>query len=120
MKIFLFLMISAFTNPPSDSFKNLICKYEAKELSVKLTKKELLNGFKKIDEIKCFKNLNPLSLWFTIIRNGNSSAPIIIKYEDRATILDIIKNIKRGDIINFTLLIKTDYLERRSKMIEVI
>jgi hypothetical protein len=120
MKILLFLSLFGFTNQPSENFKNLVCKYEAKELSVKLTKEELCNGFKKIDEINCVNELNPISFWFTLIRNGNSSKPIIVKYEDRATIPSILKKIKSGDIISFTLLVKKDYLERRDKMIEMI
>ena len=120
MRILLFLSLFGFSNEPSENFKDLICEYKVTDLSVKLTRKELRHGFKNIDSIDCLKDLNPVSFWFTLVRNGNSSRPIIVKYDDRTTIPSILNKIQRGDVINFTLLVKQDHLERRSKMIEVI
>lgn len=103
----LILSLLGFLNPKNENFTKLICEYKSEELSISLTKKELIEGFKKIDEIECLDKLNLQNFWITLIRNGNTSNTTIIKFENRGDIPKLLEDIQKG------IQLISPYLSRR-------
>lgn len=119
MKFIIIISIFNWLNPISKKFKQLICEYEMENLSIEISKKDLIKGFSEIDKLSCAKKLNISSFWISIIRNGKQSSTDIIKFESRKKIPALLKNLEKGDIINLTLTCSTTYLERRDKTITI-
>lgn len=73
MKFLIIFSIFSWLNPISEKFKQLICEYELENISIEISKRDLIKGFSKIDKLPCAKELKISSFWFSIIRNEQSS-----------------------------------------------
>jgi len=119
MRLIIISAIFSWLSPISTEFRQLICEYEIENISIEISKKDLIKGFSKIDKLTCIEELNISSFWFTIIRNGKQSNTEIIKFENRKEIPALEKSLQKGDIINFTIICNITNLERRDKTITI-
>lgn len=118
--LIIMILIKIFSqNPITEKFTKLICSYDEKSINMVMTKAELINGFKKIDSLNCTEELNIVSLWFTLRRDNEQSKPIILKFENRHQIPEILDGVKQGDFIEFTLICRVETIQRRTKIIQI-
>ena len=113
------LLVFFNQNQISEKFNRLICSYDENSINIVLSKDELIKGFKKIDSVKCIEELNIQSLWFVLRRDNTQSKPIIIEFENRNQVPELLESIKHNDSIEFTIICNTEFIQRRTKIIKI-
>lgn len=108
------VFILAFINP-SKNFEALICEYDFETLSVSISKKELINGFKKLHKIKCDKVHELITIAITTQRNVQ-----VFHDNEFDSIPKYLKQFKKGDVLELTLIFNKPFLQRRNKIITII
>jgi len=117
MKIFLanFIFLMFFiSNKPSDNFVKLICDYDFNSLSVVISKKDLKQGFKRIKEIECAIDEGLSTIIFLY-----NQEPRIFKSKDFDQIPKFVSKLRKGDLVELTLIFSKSPMMRRNKMIKI-
>jgi len=104
----------------SHNFVRMICSDDVHSINMGIPKKELIQGFKKIDSLTCLTERNISTFIFTLYRGEKGSQPHVFQFEDRQSIPKLLKSIRLGDTLGFTMIWHQGYLRRVDKMIKIL